>query len=1458
MVNVDKYINEIKNEDLKLYFKLEYYELFQRQLPMGKKFIEKFDNDLKQIFPKSYNTLISKLNEEHVLYKSLLIDTILLEHGYYSYTDLNTLKNIPKGDFGGHRTNYATWKYYAKGLEVNAFTMQDVFKFLDENPIFFKFLMPLILDKGKIEDFKVLNEMIKQAKLEDNIRGTIFVEIFKSSNILCIKYFINEIKENNYFRFKALKEIASYTSGYESQLDIKECINIFEDAINYNYEKYLKSDYQHNAYFLSRLKQFNIDKYHEYSILALKSNNRKAIMASLAKNMYRKDDYFFETLLKDILNIELELEYFCYMPDINPKYITSDLASDLFNKFLPYFDMMDKVNYHYKMDNDIIYARDISKSKMIRNLVILAIKSNDKSLIEKLDERRPKFNEETLAYYLENTKGYSKLNIRSEALTFLKTDNYEALKFYSKQNINLTLDEAIIVSDYLKSKKESIKKNIYNEFMKSDKKHEIAEYLVSTDIEYKVSIGNDMNEKLGVKKLEIVKPVDKIEEVLKTKVKIPKLEELSYKSCLKYFLKLEQFIKENKDYEYNPIYHDGLVTFGTVFSPISFGDNIDSYPLGRKLYEYLSDTLDDIEYVYLANDLYNMSRPEKEYNKVFNMDLKKASYLKEKSKSLAMVITRSILPYIIKEKNIEDKVLYYLLACLEKDNTYGKHNLYIYHDNFSLFSLCLKCSSDHLLDIIKYLICYCLKYDRVPPVGWEAIIKIIDKNLLDDEIMRYFILKMKKLREITCEEPSIYINNPDFKYLRFKEFITNTINEALEVEFNRGTTDTIYTNFIFSANEYYGLDTYIKAIYALRKLTLVRGNYFYGTEKNVVISKILKKTVKIETDTYDKFLLLVKKYNITKEELIKASIYNQEYIDYVDKYLNINYYKSAVYYFMAHLNEELDETKQEKIKEYSVIDYIDFKEGAFDQDWYEEMISNIDSKDFKLIYDNAKYITVAGLHKRAQRFFEARNNQITKEECITKINDTRNKDYVLIYSLIPLENDIDLYERYMYLQEYLKMSKKFGSQRQASERRVVDIALDNLARNAGYNDTAIFIYEMEVSNQSNKLQELLIDDIKIIPYINHLKISLAVYKNDKKIASIPAKLNKNKEVIELKEQIKLDQNKLKRIVKSFEEAMCNKTMFSYDTLIKISKDYIINNVLSKLIFISNNTPLIFKDDNLYDLNLNQVKPDLIYIAHPITLKDNNVLNECINYVIKNNIKQPFKQVLREFYTKSSQELTQEDCWRFRGFNVDIKKCIAALKGKNWSISEEIGLRRVHYYSNTISVLFKEFDLPYTYDLDNYNQELHTISFINRKTYEQILIKDVDDIVYSETLRDVDLMISISSNSIYDYELALSTTEIRQEILKSLVEILNLNNVGFLKDNIKVEGKYGNYLINIRTGLVFKEGKGNLFLKTIYSTNKPILLDFIDEDPMTSDIISKAIVLANDDKIKDSTILEQIM
>ena len=220
-------------------------------------------------------------------------------------------------------------------------------------------------------------------------------------------------------------------------------------------------------------------------------------------------------------------------------------------------------------------------------------------------------------------------------------------------------------------------------------------------------------------------------------------------------------------------------------------------------------------------------------------------------------------------------------------------------------------------------------------------------------------------------------------------------------------------------------------------------------------------------------------------------------------------------------------------------------------------------------------------------------------------------------------------------------------------------------------------------------------------------------------------------------------------------------------------------------------------------------------------------------------------------------MQQQSCIRFRGFSVDIKKAVAALKSKSWGISEDVGLRKVFYYTNTIAILFREFDDFYYDDYEDYNRELHSITFINRKTEEIIDLKDVDDITYSECLRDVDLMISISSNTIYDYELAMSTTEMRQAVLKSIIQILKLNNISFLKDNIKIEGYYGNYIINIRTGLVYMEGKGKLLVDTIYSSNKALLLDFVDEDPMTADIISKAIVFSNDKDIKASSILIQI-
>src|SRR5207244_12515784 len=55
----------------------------------------------------------------------------------------------------------------------------------------------------------------------------------------------------------------------------------------------------------------------------------------------------------------------------------------------------------------------------------------------------------------------------------------------------------------------------------------------------------------------------------------------------------------------------------------------------------------------------------------------------------------------------------------------------------------------------------------------------------------------------------------------------------------------------------------------------------------------------------------------------------------------------------------------------------------------------------------------------------------------------------------------DLLDRYETIQEFLRTSRQFGSQRQQNEKLAVSIALENLARTAGFPDPVRLEWAME-------------------------------------------------------------------------------------------------------------------------------------------------------------------------------------------------------------------------------------------------------------------------------------------------------------------------------------------------------------------------------------------------------------
>jgi len=154
-------------------------------------------------------------------------------------------------------------------------------------------------------------------------------------------------------------------------------------------------------------------------------------------------------------------------------------------------------------------------------------------------------------------------------------------------------------------------------------------------------------------------------------------------------------------------------------------------------------------------------------------------------------------------------------------------------------------------------------------------------------------------------------------------------------------------------------------------------------------------------------------------------------------------------------------------------------------------------------------------------------------------------------------------------------------------------------------------------------------------------------------------------------------------------------------------------------------------------------------------------------------------------------------------------------------------------------------------------------FIKRKadtdgSYKIIPIKDIGDKMFSEVMRDVDLIVSTSHPQGYDFEESLSTVEVRRQVCQNIIELLNINNVSIEGHHIHIKGNFGEYSINLRSGIAEKKLSGKLNIMVINdSTHNKLFLNFIDDNPKTAEIVSKMLLLADDKKIKDTNILREI-
>ncbi len=707
----------------------------------------------------------------------------------------------------------------------------------------------------------------------------------------------------------------------------------------------------------------------------------------------------------------------------------------------------------------------------------------------------------------------------------------------------------------------------------------------------------------------------------------------------------------------------------------------------------------------------------------------------------------------------------------------------------------------------------------------------------------------------------------DLELISFVTRVYGTlIPVVLSSELSRGDSPAEYSGGIHGIVRVYGADVFARILTALGNDTLDRsaaGGWGNTLDRRHSLSTLLSVCIPAENDTEETLRAALDGKMIGKKRLIEAAMFSPEWIPIVGRYLGIDAFESVCYYFMAHMNEKFDDKRRAIIARYTPLTEEELNLGAFDRGWFRSAYDAVGEKDFNFIYDAAKYVTDGAKHSRARKYADAALGRTDAEETRKTVAEKRNKDLLMAYALIPLDGEDDLCRRYLFIQQFRKESRGFGSQRAANEAKAADMALLNLALNAGYSDPLRLTLRMEIKvidDSRALLEEQTVEGVSVRVTVDEGgKASILCQKDGKTLKNVPEKLKKNETVKAMTEFVRTLTEQYRRTRLMLENAMEDSSVFPFGELGALSAHPVVEPMLKTLVMISGGTVGFLTEDGLAAADgtvqpLDAEAP--VRIAHPLDLYRNGSWRAYQAYLYDRRITQPFRQVFRELYIKTEDETEAFHSLRYAGNQIQPAKTAAVLKSRRWVADVENGLQKIYYRENVVAQIYALADWFSPADIEA--PTLEWVCFSDRRTGKELRISEVPDLLFSEVMRDVDLAVSTAHAGGVDPETSHSTVEMRAAILSFVLPMFRLMNVMVEGSHAIVSGKRGEYSVHLGSGVVHQIGGAMIPVLPVHSQHRGrIFLPFVDEDPKTAEILSKVLLFAEDEKIKDPMILSCI-
>jgi HEAT repeat protein len=783
--------------------------------------------------------------------------------------------------------------------------------------------------------------------------------------------------------------------------------------------------------------------------------------------------------------------------------------------------------------------------------------------------------------------------------------------------------------------------------------------------------------------------------------------------------------------------------------------------------------------------------------------------------------------------------------------------------------------------------------------GYEAGVAnetdVLDE-LLGPREVSYYGRSFSSLGELTSHKPpEVLQRRPELQ-----ELVNRCRSRVLEIELARGELVTAATQPARGLGSLEGLDVLVRLLQALGKKGFDR-RMSYGQNKTTVLTYLINRTFPRPTDTPEDFVAQVKpllRAGLFKpERLLELAFLAPQWLKHIDRYFGWPGFIEGAWWFLAHtpsgragvisdgvLDEEDIDFDEEEIEvgerpqkkdpwelvlsERTPLTRTERREGAVDAAWFQRTYEVVGPKHWQQLADAAKFGCTDQGHKKAIVLGDVLRGRARKADLVAGVRRAL-RESVRLLGLLPLPADptkreTDLLGRYRELQGYRRYARSLSPMSRESAIRAGEVGLENLARTAGYPDPIRLEWAMEareiadlaqgpISASAHGVTVTLALDAQAQP-------ELTVKRGEKVLKSIPAEVRKVPKVALLADRKADLKRQASRMRMSLETAMIRGDTFTGAELRTLFEHPILTPMLERLVLLGEGIRgyPVAGGKGLKDFN-DKVEPikadEQLRIAHPHDFLTDEDWSDWQNHCFRVERVQPFKQVFRELYVVTREEKREGSVsHRYAGHQVNPNQAMALLGSRGWATRE--GVTRTFYDLGLVAQL--DFRSGAFTPLEMEGLTLDSLEFRKRHDWKPIPLKDVPPRIFSEVMRDLDLVVSVAHLGGVDPEASQSTIEMRAALLRETCALLKIENYQLKNSHVIIEGELGKYSVHLGSAVVHRQPGGYVCIVPVHAQQRGrLFLPFADDDPRTAEVLSKVILLARDQEIQDPSIIEQL-